>query len=424
MKTKNRQLARKVSVIGAGMSKFGMFPDMDSKDLFVEAFENMRKTVDKSFDPAEIDAVYVGNFSNDYFVNQSHWAPMLTDAIGLCPRPATRTEGACASGALAFREGVMAIASGMCDMVLVGGVEQMSKRTTEEVAEGLALASVPYEGKAGFTFPAVFGAVATAYFEKYGYNRKDLFHVTLKSHDNSTANPKAQINKAIREIMEERKEKALKKGTQLPDWKDEMEFLSDTRSNPPIAWPMHLFDCCPISDGAACVLLVAEEFAEKYSNKPLRVAGIGQGSGKGLHGCEDLTSFSATVHAAEQAYAMAEITAADIDFAEVHDCFSIAEVIHSEDLGFFKRGEGLKAASDGRTRLNGDMPLNVSGGLKCKGHPVGATGCSQIVELWEQLRGEAGNRQIKKNNLRFGLAHNIGGTGGTCAITILERKNA
>ena len=163
---KRRQLSRGVAIVGAGMSKFGMFKDKDSKDLFAEAFKGMMASVDKGMDPHEIDALYLGNYSNDFFMHQSHWGPIISDLVGLTPKPATRTEGACASSALAFREGVFAIASGFYDMVLVGGVEEMSKRTTEEVAEGLALATVPYEGRVGFTFPGVFGAVATAYFAR------------------------------------------------------------------------------------------------------------------------------------------------------------------------------------------------------------------------------------------------------------------
>jgi len=189
---KKRKLGRGVAVVGAGMSKFGMFKNKDSKDLFAEAFREMLESVDKGFDPNDIDALYLGNFSNDFFMHQGHWGPIISDLIGLAPKPATRTEGACASSALAFREGVFAIASGFYDIVLVGGVEEMSKRTTEEVAEGLALAEVPYEARVGFTFPGVFGALATAYFAKYGANREHLMNVTIKSHSNARLNPKAQ----------------------------------------------------------------------------------------------------------------------------------------------------------------------------------------------------------------------------------------
>ena len=420
--TKKRKLGRGVAIVGAGMSKFGMFDNMNSKDLFAEAYLEMLASVDKGLDPKDIDALYLGNFSSDFFIHQSHWGPMMTDLLGLTPKPATRTEGACASSALAFREGVFAIASGFYDVVLVGGVEEMSKRTTEEVAEGLALATVPYEGEVGFTFPGVFGAVATAYFAKYGATREHLMNVTIKSHNNAPLNPKAQFKQTIRDIMEARTLSFQKKGKPLPDWKSEKDFLSDPRVNPPVAWPMHLFDCCPISDGGCCMLLAAEDMAKSFTDDPIYVAGLGQGSGRGLHAAEDLTFFEATRYAAGEAYGMSGLTPDDIQFAEVHDCFSIAELLHIEDLGFFKPGQGYKAVAEGLTRLDGPKPINTSGGLKCKGHPVGATGVSQLFEVWTQLRGKAGPRQVPKGDLRIGGAHNLGGTGGTCTFTILERR--
>ncbi|MBW1683233.1 MAG: hypothetical protein JRF59_09590 [Deltaproteobacteria bacterium] len=419
---KRRKLGRGVAVVGAGMSRFGMFRDRDSKDLFAEAFRDMTASVDKGLDPADIDALYLGNFSNDYFMRQSHWGPLISDLVGITPKPATRTEGACASSALAFREGVFAIASGFYDIVLVGGVEEMSKRTTEEVAEGLALATVPYEGKAGFTFPGVFGAVATAYFEKYGAGREHLMNVTIKSHENAPLNPKAQYPYTIRDMMEAKKASLEKRGIPVPEWEDEKAFLRDSKVNPVVAWPMHLYDCCPISDGASCMLLVAEEIAKNFTDEPVYLAGMGQGSGRGFHASEALTYFEATRYAAKEAYGMAGMGPEDVQFAEVHDCFSIAEIIHIEDLGFFREGEGYKAVEEGRTRLAGPKPINTSGGLKCKGHPVGATGISQLYEVWTQLRGKAGARQIPNKNLRVGAAHNLGGTGGTCTFTILERR--
>jgi len=419
---KKRKLGRGVAVVGAGMSKFGMFQDRDSKHLFAEAFGEMVDSVDKGLDPSDIDALYLGNFSNDFFVHQAHWAPLISDLIGLAPKPATRTEGACASSALAFREGVFAVASGFYDMVLVGGVEEMSKRTTAEVAEGLALATVPYEGRAGFTFPGVFGAVATAYFARYGADRENLMDITIKSHNNAPLNPKAQIPLTVRDIMAAKQERARQKGRPVPDWPDEKAFLRDPQANPAVAWPMNLFDCCPISDGASCMLLVGEDIAKNFTDEPIFVAGIGQGSGRGFHASESLTSFEATRHAAREAYGMSGLTPEAIQFSEVHDCFSIAELLHIEDLGFFKPGEGYKAVAEGATGLDGPKPINTSGGLKCKGHPVGATGVSQLFEVWTQLRGQAGRRQIPNADLRIGGAHNLGGTGGTCTFTILERR--
>jgi acetyl-CoA C-acetyltransferase len=420
--SKKRKLTRGVAMVGAGMSKFGMFSDLDSKDLFVQAFGELTASVDKGMDPNDIDALYVGNFTNDFFVSQSHWGAILADTLGLAPKPATRTEGACASSALAFREAVFAVASGFYDIVLVGGFEDMSKRSTEEVSEGLALAAIPYERKAAFTFPGIFGAIATAYFDRYGASREHLMNVTIKSHNNAALNPKAQYQVSISDIMASKVERAKSKGRTVPDWSDEKAFLRDPKANPMVAWPMHLFDCSPISDGAACMLLVGEELAGQFTDDPLYVAGLGQASGKGLHATADLTAFEATKCAADEAYRMSGLKPSDIQFAEVHDCFSIAEILHIEDLGFFEKGHGYKAVEEGLTRLDGPKPINTSGGLKCKGHPVGATGAAQLIEVWEQLRGQAGKRQVQISDLRIGAAHNLGGTGGTSTFTILERR--
>lgn len=419
---KKRRLGRGVAVVGAGMCKFGMYKEKNSKDLFAEALAEMLCSVDKGFDPNDIDALYLGNFTNDFFVRQGHWAPIISDLIGTTPKPATRIEGACASSALAFREGVFAIASGFYDVVLVGGVEEMSKRTTEEVTEGLALAATPYERGVGFTFPGVFGAMATAYFDKHGAGREHLMAVTIKSHGNARLNPKAQFRMSIRDVMNSKAERARKRGEPVPTWEDEKAFLSDPSANPVVAWPMHLYDCCPISDGASCLLLVAEEMARSFTDDPLHVVGIGQGSGRGLHAAEDITYFEATRYAAREAYEMSGLRPEDIQVAEVHDCFSIAEIVHIEDLGFFGPGEGCRAVEEGLTRLDGPKPVNTSGGLKCKGHPVGATGAAQLCEIWEQLRGQAGERQVPTKDLRIGAAHNLGGTGGTSTFTILERR--
>ena len=419
---KRKKLGREVAIVGAGMSQFGLFPEKNSKDLFLDAFLEMRDSIDKGIDLKEIEALYLGNFTNDFFTHQAHWGPIISDTIGLAPRPATRTEGACASSALAFREGVLAIASGMYDMVLVGGVEQMSACTTEQVAEGLSLGTMPYEAQAGFTFPGIFGAIASAYFDTYGVSREELMGVTIKSHNNAPLNPKGQIQQTVRDLMKRRAESLKHKGKPVPAWNSERDFLRDVNSNPMVAWPMHLFDCCPISDGDSCLLLVAADQVQRFTDKPIYVAGIGQGSGRGFHASPELTSFEATKYAAQEAYSMAGIGPDKIQFAEVHDCFSIAEIIHTEDLGFFAAGQGGHAANDSLTTRDGAFPVNTSGGLKCKGHPVGATGTSQMVELWKQLRGEAEERQIPKSNLERGLAHNLGGTGGTCTVTILERR--
>ena len=353
---KRKKLGRGVAVVGAGMSKFGMFDNKDSKDLFADAFNEMLSSVDKGLNPNDIEALYLGNFSNDFFMHQAHWAPLISDLVGITPKPATRTEGACAASALSFREGVFAIASGFYDIVLVGGVEEMSKCSTTEVAEGLALATVPYEGKVGFTFPGVFGTVATAYFAKYGATHEDLMNVTIKSHTNAPLNPKAQIPLTVRDMMNAKLKRIKSKGKPEPQWRDEKDFLKDPSANPPIAWPMHLFDCCPISDGACCILLVSEEIAKNFTDNPLYVIGIGQGSGRGFHAAKSLVSFEATRNAAEEAYSMSGLTPKDIQFSEVHDCFSIAEILAIEDLGLYSKGEGFLAERNGELKISGKRP--------------------------------------------------------------------
>jgi len=421
---KRRKLGRGVAIVGAGMSKFGVFRDKDSRDLLVEAYNEMLSSVDKGVDPNDIEAMWMGNFSNDFWVSQGHWGPIIADLLGHAPKPVTRTEGACASSTLAFRDGVFAVASGFYDIVLVGGLEEMSKVTTEKATEGLALAlDRPYEGIVGFTFPGVFAATANAYLEKYkGATPDHLKMVSIKSHNNARFNPKAQFNASISEIMNSRIERAKKRGQPVPTWKNDWDFLHDLKANPMVAWPLQVFDCCPISDGASCLLIVAEEIAKNFTDNPIHVIGIGQGSGRPLHTKDDLTYFEASRYAAKEAYELSGLKPEDVQFSEVHDCFSIAEIIHMEDLGFFKPGEGYKAVEEGLTRLDGPMPINTSGGLKCKGHPVGATGTAQMYEVWKQLRGEAGQRQIPNKNLRIGASHNLGGTGGTCTFCIFERR--
>jgi acetyl-CoA C-acetyltransferase len=263
--------------------------------------------------------------------------------------------------------------------------------------------------------------MATAYLHDYGASPETLMKVGIKNHENGALNDKAQFGQRIADIMEARKASALKKGRPLPTWANEMDFLHDDAVNPYIAWPLRLFDCSPVSDGAAAVLVVSEEIARSFTDQPLYVAGSGHASNGALHGRDTLTSLPAVRNAAQQAYQMAGVTAADIDIAEVHDCFTIAEILATEDLGFFSPGQGWKAAEEGRTARGGDRPVNTSGGLKSKGHPVGASGIGQVVEIWKQLRCEAGPRQVP-GDLRLGLTHNVGGTGQTGVVHIFERR--
>ena len=418
---KKRRLGRSVSIVAAGMSKFGAFKGKASRDLFTEAFQNMMENMDQGLDVEDIECGYVGNYSSDLFESQGHAAPILAEWLGMTPTPMTRVENACASSGSAFREGLMAIASGMYDIVLVGGVEKMTNLPTESVTDVLSYAADGlYEVPAGLTFPGIFGALAVAHMDRYETNLDHLLKVGIKNHDNGALNPKAQFNVSIRGIMEKRKERARQRGEDVPDWPDEMDFLNDPLANPWVAWPLRLYDCAPVTDGAACVLLVPSELARNFTERPVEVAGTGQATGRGLSQAEDLTSLTAAKVAAAEAYEMAGAGAKDIQVAEVHDCFTIAEIIATEDLGFFAPGEGGRAVDERRTSLTGDRPINTSGGLKCKGHPVGASGVAQIVEIFHQLRGEAGARQVKNANLELGLTHNVGGTGGTCVVNILR----
>lgn len=419
----NKKLGRGVAVVGAGMSKFGAFPDKSSRDLFVEAFQSMRQSVDRDFDPADIETIYIGNFSSDLFESQSHTAPIMADVVGLASRPAMRIEDACASSGVAMRQGILAIASGLYDIALVGGIEKMTNLPTAEVTDTLAAAAdTLFEIPAGFTFPGFYAAIASAYMHKYGMTPEHLMNVAIKNHENGALNPNAQFGMTIHDWMYSRIEAAKKKGKPVPTWKDEWDFLHDPSANPMIAWPLRLFDCSPITDGATAVLLVAEDIARQFTDHPLHLIGSGQASDVALHDRADLTSLGAARRASQEAYAMAGITPDDIRVAEVHDCFTIAEVVATEDLGFFTPGEGYRAAEDRVTARNGAKPINTSGGLKSKGHPVGASGVGQAVEIFKQMRGQAGERQVARD-LPLGLTHNVGGTGGTCVVHIYERRN-
>ena len=418
----NRKIGRGVAMVGAGMSRFGAFPNLATRDLFVDAFQAMRQSVDKGLDPREIEMLYIGNYSSDLFEGQGHTAPLMADWVGLTPIPATRIEDACASSGVALRQGIIAIASGMADVVLVGGIEKMSNLPTGEVTDTLATGGdVLYEIPAGFTFPGFYGAMATAYMHRYGATPESLMQVGIKNHDNGALNPKAQFGMSIADIMAKKKARAEQKGRPIPTWSDEMEFLHDDRANLVIAWPLRLFDCSPISDGAAAVLLVAEDIAHRYSDHPLHIIGSGQASDVALHDRPDITTIGSARRAGRQAYDMAGVTPADIKVAEVHDCFTIAEIIATEDLGFFEPGQGYVAAEQGLTRRDGPRPINTSGGLKSKGHPVGASGTGQAVEIWHQMRGEAGARQVA-GDIDIGLTHNVGGTGQTAVVHIYERR--
>jgi acetyl-CoA C-acetyltransferase len=382
---------RKVAVIGIGKTAFGAFADRELRSLAVEAGEKC--LADANAKASQVEEFFLGNFAGPSFVGQNHLAPYIAGAMGILGVPCTRYEAACASSGAAFYHAVASVAAGLNDIVLVTGVEKMTSQTTPKVTEILAGAGDTCgEGRAGATFPALFAMIARRHMYQYGTTREQMAAVAVKNHENGAKNPQAHMRKVI--TMEQ----ALK--------------------GKPISDPLTVYDCSLISDGAAAVLLCPWERAHEFTNKPVRVLGVAQTSEQvALDQKADITTLTAVAAAAQKAYKMAGVTAADIQFAELHDCFTIAEIIATEDLGFVKKGDGGPYALSGKTRLDGERPINTSGGLKAKGHPVGATGTGQICDVVQQIRGEAGERQLTRNQL--GLAENLGGSGATAVVTIL-----
>ncbi|MBN1504500.1 MAG: thiolase domain-containing protein [Candidatus Eisenbacteria bacterium] len=382
---------REVAVIGVGMSEWGELWRKPMRDIFVEAA--LAAIDDAGVD--KIDSMYVGCMTSGLFVGQEHLASMMSDYLGRSGIPATRVESACASGGLAFRLGMIEVGSGVSDVVLVGGVEKMNDVGGDGATYALATAAdQEYEVYHGVTFPGLYAMVANEHMARFGTTRQQLAHVAVKNHKHGSMNPRAQYPYEV--------------------------TVDGVLKSVLVADPLRILDCSPITDGAAAAVICPLEMAKKISKKPLvKVTGSGHSTDSiALHDRHDLSEFAAAKRAAETAYKMAGVGPADIDFAEVHDCFTIAEICVIEALGFVKRGEGGKAAESGLTALGGKIPVNTSGGLKSKGHPVGATGVAQIVELTEQLRGESGKRQVK--GARRGLAQNMGGTGGSSVVHILE----
>jgi acetyl-CoA C-acetyltransferase len=377
---------RPVSIVGIGKTPFGVFPDQSILDLAVEAGRKCLK--DGGVAPPDVEAIYLGNFAAPSFVGQNHLAPYVAAGLGLRNVPATRFEAACASSGSAFFHAWTAVAGGIYERVLVVGVEKMTSQAGPRVTEILASAGdLGGEVRAGATFPAMFAMIAQRHMHQFGTTREQLAAVAVKNHANGAKNPDAHMRKTIT------REQALA-GRMIAD-------------------PLTLYDCSLVSDGAAAVLLAA-------GDGPIRVLGVAQASDRlALADKDDITTFPAVRAAACKAYAMAGLGAKDIQVAELHDCFTIAEIIAMEDLGFVERGEGGPATAAGFTALNGEKPINTSGGLKSKGHPVGATGAGQICDLVLQMRGEAGERQVARSSV--GLAQNLGGSGATGVVTILGR---
>ena len=385
---------RDVAIIGVGITKFGELWDKSFRNLISEA--GTKAILDAGIEGKEIDALFVGSMSPGRFVGQEHVGALVADSSGLHVMniPTTRVENACASGGLALRQAYISVASGMHDIVVVGGVEKMTDVIGGEATDILAMAAdQEWEAFFGVTFPALYAMIARRHMHEYGTTREQLAEVAVKNHDNGLLNPNAHFRRKI--------------------------TVDSVLNATMVADPLTVLDCSPISDGAAALVLAPLDKAKQYTDKIVKISGSGQASDSlALHGREDICTFKATVEAARQAYKQAGVEPKDIDLAEVHDCFTIAEILAIEDLGFVKKGEGGKATEEGRTRIDGDLPINPSGGLKAKGHPVGATGIAQAAEVALQLRGEAGERQVK--DAEIGLTHNIGGSGATCVVHILE----
>ena len=383
---------RKVAIVGVGMSKFGEDWNRGFRDMIIDA--GITALNDAKIKGEQIDAMVMGTMAAGRLIGQEHIGALIADFMGLNPIPSTRVEAACASGGVAMRQGYMAVGSGMHDIVVVGGVEKMTEVSTAEVSTALGGAGdQEWELFMGATFPALYAFMARRHMMDYGTTEEQMAAVAVKNHKNASHNKFAQYQNEITI------EQVLKSKT--------------------IASPLKVLDCSPITDGAAAVVLMPLDMAHSYTDKPVEILASCQASDSiALHDRVSLTKLAATEVAAKKAYATAKVTPKDIDIAEVHDCFTIAEILAIEDLGFFKKGEGGPATLAGKTALNAEISINTSGGLKGCGHPVGATGVKQAVEVAWQLKGQANGRQAK--DPQIALTHNVGGSGATCVVHIMK----
>lgn len=381
---------RDVAVVGVGMQKWGELWEKSLHHLFVESA--LMAIKDAGVD--HIDSMYIGCMSSGLFTGQEHIGSLLADFLGVTFIPATRVESACASGGAAFRTGFIEVASGMSDIVLAGGVEKMTDVGGDEATYALGTAAFQdYEGFNGTTFPGIYAMIAHRHMHQYGTTSEQLAQVAVKNHENGSRNPLAQYQMKI--------------------------SVDQVLNSVMVADPLHILDCSPITDGAAAVILCPVEMAKKIGAPVIKIIGSGQATDTiALHDREDITYLNSTAKAAEVAYKMAGKSPKDIDVAEVHDCFTIAEICVTEALGFCERGKGGKLVESGKTAIGGDIPVNTSGGLKSKGHPVGASGIAQVIEIVHQLKNQADQRQVK--GAKIGLTQNMGGSGGSAVVHILE----
>jgi len=388
---------RKVAAVGVGMTKFSGKQDKTAVELFAEAA--MDAINESNLKPKDIQALFMGNALSDFAEGQAQPQAFVADYIGATNIPANRYENACASSSAAFRDAFMWVASGFYDIVLVGGAETAAKMGTPLATRTFAMASDSrYEYPAGITFPGVFALLAHLYVKKYGVPleklKRQMAQITVNSHYYGARNPKAQFQKEI--------------------------TIDDVLNSFMVCQPLQLYDCCPFSDGGSAVILASEAKAKKLTKQPVFVAGVGQASaGNLLSQKEYLPRLRSRELAAAQSYKMAGLSPRDIDVIELHDCFSIATIIALESLGLFELGKSGEAIEKGETRIGGRLPVNPSGGLKAKGHPIGATGTAQVYEIVRQLRGECGERQVE--GAEVGMTDTLGGDGGTLCNVILKK---
>ena len=380
-----------VAVVGVGQTKFGEHWDKSMRELVAEA--GIRALEDAGIEGSQVQAIFGGTMSGGRFVGQEHIGAMIADAMGLNPIPATRVEAACASGGVALRTGIMAIKSGLYDIVVVGGVEKMTEIPGDDVTLALGgAADYEWEVFAGATFPSLYALMMRRYMYEFNVPEEYISSAAVKNHEYGANNPYAQFRSKV--------------------------TLDQVMNSSKVADPVKLLDSSPITDGAAAVVLASDRVAREITDTPVWILGSGHATDTlALHDRATMTTERATVEASKQAFAQARISHKDIGVVEVHDCFTISEILAIEDLGFFEKGTGAKATYEGETRIGGKVAVNTSGGLKSVGHPVGATGVRQIVDLTKQLRGEHPNQV----DAEYALAHNAGGTGATVTVHILGR---
>lgn len=379
---------RDVAIVGAGMTRFGELWKASLRDLFVEAALEALNSAGVD----HVDSIYTGTMAGGQFVGQEHLGPLFADYLGMAGVASVRVESACASGGVALRTAYLDVASGASDLVLAAGVEKMNDGA--DATNVLATASdQECEVYHGITFPGLYAMIARAHMAAFGTTEEDLAHVAVKNHLHGSMNPKAQFPRKV--------------------------TVEQVMNSSPVAEPLRLLHCSPVSDGAAAVLLCPLKDAKKYTDKPVKIVGSGLATSTiALADRANPAVLDAVQLSAERAYSMAKVGPGDIDVAEVHDCFAISEICCIEALGVVDRGQGNAAARNGVTALGGKLPVNTSGGLKSKGHPVGATGVAQAIEIFEQLRGESGDRQVQ--GARLGLAQNMGGSGASSVVHIFE----